>query len=817
MPLLYPQLQKYWTAAIVIFCMYLSISAPLKAQNTANISGRILLENAEKVSYGVVALKGTSYQTQTDNEGNYQLKNIPFGSYVVVAFCMDKKTIEQEISLKADLRLDFSLKDFDTELEAITIQAEREQTFGITRLQSVENFGIYEGKKTEVIVLNDITANLSTNNPRQVYARITGLNIWESDQAGLQLGIGGRGLNPDRTSNFNTRQNGYDIAADALGYPEAYYTPPTEALERIEIVRGAASLQYGTQFGGMLNFQFKKGPKDKKIEFTSRQSVGSWGFLGTFNSIGGQVGKLNYYAYYQYRTGNGYRSNSSFDHHNAFASLHYDVSKKLNINLDITKMYYLAHQAGGLTDRLFQENPRQSVRDRNWFRVDWNLLALNLTYKISDQTQLNVRNFGLLARRQSVGNLERINVIDFGGNRTLIDGEFKNFGSETRLLHRYQIGQQNQTFLVGARFYQGRSFARQGDGSEGSDANFDYLNPSDLENSDYVFPNQNYALFVENIFQISPKLSLTPGIRFEHIRTQTEGYYKQFVRDGAGNIIVENRIDERSERARNLVLLGLGLSYRKSDNLELYANLSQNYRAINFTDLRINNPSIRIDPNINDERGFTADLGLRGSEEGFFTYEFTLFYLAYKDKIGQILQEDPVLFNDFRFRTNISDARNLGVEAFAELNLNRLLGQKTQTWQSSVFVNLAWIDARYIGSQDRSIQDRKVEMVPPLNLKIGNVWKYKDFSATLQYAYIAEHFSDASNARRTATAIEGLIPAYQVIDFSARYEWKFLSLEMSINNLLNEQYFTRRAEFYPGPGIIPSDGRGFYVTLQVKI
>jgi Fe(3+) dicitrate transport protein len=30
-------------------------------------------------------------------------------------------------------------------------------------------------------------------------------------------------------------------------------------------------------------------------------------------------------------------------------------------------------------------------------------------------------------------------------------------------------------------------------------------------------------------------------------------------------------------------------------------------------------------------------------------------------------------------------------------------------------------------------------------------------------------------------------------------------------------YFTRRAESYPGPGIIPSDGRSFYLTAQISL
>ena len=116
-----------------------------------------------------------------------------------------------------------------------------------------------------------------------------------------QLSIGARGLDPNRTSNFNTRQNGYDISADALGYPESYYTPPTQALERIEIVRGAASLQYGPQFGGLLNFVFKKGNEKKPFEFTTENTVGSFGLFSTFNSIGGSKNGWNYYGFFQHK------------------------------------------------------------------------------------------------------------------------------------------------------------------------------------------------------------------------------------------------------------------------------------------------------------------------------------------------------------------------------------------------------------------------------------------------------------------------------------------------------------------------------------
>ncbi len=368
-----------------------------------------------------------------------------------MAYLYGFKTISKEIEIKnnATLTINFNLEELQDSLKAIIIEGNSEAINSnlMARLNTVDGMGIYESKKSEVIVLSNTTANLAANNSRQIYAKVAGLNVWESDGAGIQLGIGARGLSPNRTANFNTRQNGYDISADALGYPESYYTPPVEAVERIELVRGAASLQYGTQFGGMLNFVMKDAPKEKNFAINLRQTAGSYGFTSSFLDVGGNIGKadqngnskVSYYGFYQYKRGDGWRENSGFDVHTGFAKLTYRPTSKLKISVEYTGMQYLAQQAGGLTDVLFEQNPRQSIRDRNWFAVNWNLGAVNIDYKISDKTKLNSRTFGLYAGRRTVGNLDKINVIDFGQNRTMIDGDFQNFGNETRLLHRYSI------------------------------------------------------------------------------------------------------------------------------------------------------------------------------------------------------------------------------------------------------------------------------------------------------------------------------------------------------------------------------------------
>ena len=188
---------------------------------------------------------------------------------------------------------------------------------------------IYAGKKNEVILVDSLDANKAINNTRQILGRIPGLNIVETETGGFTAnGIATRGLNPVQSIEMNTRQNGYNISGDVFGYNEAYYLPPMEAVSRIEMVRGAASLQFGPQFGGMVNYVLNEAPKDKKFEWHTSEIAGSFGLFNTFNSIGGTINKMSYYGFVQYRTMNGWRPNSQQWQLSGFGRVQYDPSEK---------------------------------------------------------------------------------------------------------------------------------------------------------------------------------------------------------------------------------------------------------------------------------------------------------------------------------------------------------------------------------------------------------------------------------------------------------------------------------------------------------
>lgn len=782
------------------------------------ISGTVTCEDndAEEV---IVYLENTKHRTLTDTLKNYKLLDIPKGEYVLVAYNELHKLFVKKIIIKADTSIYIKLtpeKEI-VDLGLVQLNSRKADFFGISKLPDFDGTAIYEGKKTEVVTLKNVTANVATNNARQVFSKVCGLNIWESDAAGLQLGIGARGLSPNRTANFNVRQNGYDISADALGYPESYYTPPLEAIKEIQFVRGAASLQYGTQLGGMVNFVFNEGPKDKKIQYQGRLSGGSYNFLNTFNSLGGTVGKTNYYTAYQYKQGDAFRKNSHYYAHFGYLAVSRQINSKIKLTVNYTHENYLAQQPGGLTDYDFKTDYTISKRKRNWFAVNWNLPSINFDYNVNKNTVINWRAFALFANRKSLGVLTPISQVDLGQDRTYIYDRFANIGTELRVLKHYKFNKKHKnTFVLGYRAYKGFDSRKQGSGNNLSGADFYFLNPNSLEKFDYDLHSKNYALFGENIFKLSPRLSITPGARLEFINTSVLGYVRDIQKNILGDVIYDKKIFSNKKFNRSVFLYGIGTSYYITKDIETYINYTRNFRAATFSDMIVSNPSLIVDSLLKDERGFNADWGVRGFVGEFMHFDAGVYMLYYNNRIGETF-----LSSGQRYRTNIGTSITKGIECMAEVDLLRIFTGKKYKTSFSYFVNTALNNSTYIKgtSQEYTVmfKNKKVELVPNVTLRTGFSIKKGNFSSSIQYSYISKQYTDALNTEKSAGAIVGLIPSYYVLDYSIKYQFKRYYLSGTVNNLTNNKYFTRRAESYPGPGIIPSDPIQFYITVGLTL
>ena len=782
------------------------------------VSGYVLDEDTNLPINNVAIYDNNSDQIYySDSDGYFEFiknKNTVEIVFFIEGYILLSKQLDED-----NVNLNIKLSSRVEKLNEVVVRANKKKIFQIRRMKDFEETSVFAGKKNEVILLELSMANLASNNARQIYNQIPGLNIYQNDDAGLQLNIGGRGLDPNRTSNFNTRQNGYDISADALGYPESYYTPPAEGLSEIQILRGAASLQYGTQFGGLINFIMKRPNQDKKLELITRNTIGSNNLFTNFTSLSSKGEKLNYYGYINYKKGDGFRINSNFESVNTFQFLEYNFNDSTSLSSEITYLNYLAQQAGGLSDQMFKEDPYQSNRSRNWFEVDWLLYNIKYKKEFSDKTNFTFSFFGLEAKRNSLGfRTNRVSQVDSGQERDLIKGDFSNFGFESRLLTRYKAFKNKSYFLIGLKYYNSNSSSIQGPGSNGIDANFNFQNslyPNYNNQSDYTYPNKNIALFGENIFYLTENFSITPGFRYENIETKSDGFYRKINLDGAGNVIFNEKYDELDVKKRNFLLLGLGISYKPNRNIEMYTNISENYRSVTFADISIINPAYAVNPDIDDEKGYTFDLGFRGNINRKISYDTNIFLLLYEDRIGFVQKVFPD-GNVKSERGNVGNARINGIESLFDFDLNEIFF-KNNDIDINYFVNYSYIESEYLESDQVGIEGNSVEFVPNHNLKTGLKFGYKNLSFNFQYSFISKQFTDSSNAiGGNLSGVIGEIPKYSLADISLSYKLKNLSFETGVNNLFNEKYFTRRATGYPGPGIIPSAPRNLYFTMQIK-
>ena len=285
--------------------------------------------------------------------------------------------------------------------------------------------------------------------------------------------------------------------------------------------------------------------------------------FSNFFSIDGSNKNISYYSFMNYKKGAGFRNNSNFESKNNYIHIKKNINKRLAISFELTTLDYLAQQAGGLNDQMFLEDPLQSNRTRNWFKVNWFLYNLKLNYHKSEKEKHTLSIFGLDAERFALGyRSNRVAQADPMLERDLIQGEFNNIGIEYKILLNRRIKNIKTANLLGFKFYKSSNTSRQGPGSNEVVPDFNFypnIFPYYKYQSSYIYPNLNLALFTENIIYLNKKISITPGIRFEKIETKSNGNYISILVDGANNPITNTTIYQTTNNKRDFFLFGLGL------------------------------------------------------------------------------------------------------------------------------------------------------------------------------------------------------------------------------------------------------------------
>ncbi len=757
------------------------------------------------VAGAAVRLVGADRRTTTDQFGQYRLDDVPPGSYALEIAAVGFTPTRRPVRIVGDsvVRADVALARVVQQLADLNVTAPAGRSRAAP-MPDVAQGVVYAGRKVEVIELDSLDLNAAQDVSRQLLARVPGLNVAETGGAGFPSnGIGFRGLNASQSVEVNVRQDGYNIAADPYGYPEAYFLPPAEALERVELVRGAPSLGFGSQFGGMVNYVIRDGSPGVPVA-RSRLTGASYATLDGFGDVGGGLGPLSYYGFAQFRTQDGWRPNGDSRQVTGFGRLRWRASPALRLGLEYTLFRNRIHMPGGLTDEQFNADPSASYRARNWLGSPWNVLALMADYTPSANLSLRTTLWGSLSQRYLVwrneaGGAGTVDSLDPATGqfvpREVERERFTNATLESRLTWSFPLLGREGTLVAGVRAFAGRMHRQEGGpGSRGSD--FDLTLYGGPYENDVTFGNTNLAAHAERLLRVGDRLTLVPGVRIEYLHSTTSGHT-----DTTFSPLARNR---------TFALPGTTARFRTSATTELYGSAARSYRAIDYSSLTPFASVSRIDPGLKDPNGYTTDLGWRGRlAASAVTFDVSVFRIHYGNRIGLVSGTDPD-GTPFTLRTNVGTSIHRGVETFVELRPFALFGAAPGLGDLSLFNAFAFTDAKYA---DGPFAGNRVEYAPRVVNRAGVTYARGVVSGTFQVSHVSEQFGDANNTVVSSDANVGLVPAYAVLDLSLQSRLGRFLLSGGVNNLADAHYFTRRTDEYPGPGIIPSPGRSLYVSL----
>lgn len=659
-------------------------------------------------------------------------------------------------------------------------------------LPPVRGTSIYAGKKTTVTDVAELP-KVANENYRQLLYRTPGMLL--SEETTPLLSIGYRGLEPHRAQFLQVLKDGIPIHADMFGYPEAYYTPPFDALERIEFIRGGGALLYGPQPGGALNFVTHRPPLDRPFSLRTSHTLGSDNFYGTYNAVAGTVDRVGYYAYYYQRQGDGFRDdNSDFAQYSGSAKVLLDAGtdSRWTLNFD---GYSEGHgEPGGLTREGFQQDRNATTREFDRFRLERYVPWLRWERDFSPATQLQLTTWGgyyrRFSKRQRGGGFGTVPTGEAAETNAIELQEFYSTGVEGRARHDWQLGNETHTLTAGALYYRNASPRVDRRGAE-PDADDGVVRTESDRRTD------NFSLFAEQRV-VFGRLSITPGVRLENI-WQSVRETTNVDKDAAG-VPLSDASEHDFEP-----LFGIGVAYEVWPAVEVYANVSSAYRPKIFTQAVSTSPTTVVAGDLEPGSSWQYEVGFRGEPAPWIYWDTSLFFLDFTDQIGTVSQpEGPNVI------ANVGRSQHMGWDAAAEVYLTDLYDALTagdlaaRAGRFSLYGTAMLLDAEFVRGP---FDGNTPQYAPDHLIRAGVRYGWRDrFKAALLSTVVDRHFSDDNNNPERA------IPSYNVWDLT--FEGTVhpnVALHFGINNLFDENYFAR----VRGDGIDPAYRRNFYGGFRV--
>ena len=635
-----------------------------------------------------------------------------------------------------------------------------------------------------------------------------GINGYADDGFGnSRLSIGIRGLNPRRSARVLILEDGVPIQPAIYIYPNAYYNPPSDRIDAVEVIKGSAALRFGPQtMGGVINYTTRK--PDGTRGLTNQLTIGNNGYYSAFSEWRG-FGTKNITSDLQllYKHGDGFRDNNTFDQVNGTVKTLFRLNQQKTLYLKVNGNFENSNATyTGLTEYSFRTDPNFNPKSDDNFKILRTSLDLIYTNKIATNLISNTMVYTSVFDRRwwreddvfvrasafQKGDLTPVPYYQTG-DLVRIGGGAGNFG----ILRSFYIGgiEQNYTFKhsfagsqghaeMGARVHWERFIddKKIGDAPDARDGVYYTGTPGDPEDPvNIVGQSHHYettalALYLKEQREWD-RLTVTPGVRFE--------VFKQERVDRLYGAILADKVSA-------VLLPGIGANYQLG-RFNLFGGIHRGYTAPSSGALKITQFGQNVDVgglDLKAEKSWNMEVGFRSWGPGL-----TLEVCGFLIKISDIVAAG----RGTAFR-NLGKADNYGLETALGFGVSRFVPllpdiNLSYTYLQTEIKSGIVKSTTIAGNVDVNIAGNELPYAPRHTLMVGLAKQIGDtLRMRADMRFVDEVFTDFENLKRTYNRGDtGPILSYTIVSASVDYkifnQWKIF---ITGKNLLDKVYIGSR-------------------------
>ena len=751
-------MNKIFLATILI----ISCVNSMLSQGSGNLKGNITDTNNTPLLGINLKIKGSKFGTATNEQGNFSIKNIPTGTYIIIATAINYESQYKEIlitSKEKNIIVNFKLKNSNIKLNEVTIT-----TTGVVKSS--------QDIPGSISIINKKRISESgAQNIGEIIATVPGVNFLDEDGRGLKPNIGLRGLNPNRNRSVLVLEDGkFPVGTTLYGDVGAYYFTPIQQIDRIEIIRGgAASVLYGGySVGGVINLISKKATykPETKVDLT----LGSSNLLTAQVTTGKDDGKTSYFFNAFRRQGDSFRENGNFEVNDISGKYAVRPDSTSQLSVYINGFTEVSQTPGGLSQSEFEEDLTQSNNDNDDFYSKRFSVSTDYSKNINQFNSFNVSVYGSYFERDwfiaTTGDTRKGYVRDIHNGGLVADYKLTKdlFGFKNSLI----VG----TRLHADRLNSNTLLQETGDFT----SQIGTITASSVNTS---FTNEYYAY---NELKIKDKFIITPGVRYTSINYNSKNLFSA----------TENNINNVS------AFIGtLGVVYKLKTNTSIFANVSNGFQPPSLSNA-VNGSTLDAGIELNPEKSVNYEIGFKTQPTNWISANTTAYYIDFDDRIISV---DGVY-------QNTGKTLHRGIEAEIELGAWHGLSFFTNvTIQKATYENGDELDGNIVEYSPQQMFASGIRS--KINLKHGHI------VANIFGNYVGKQYHDDENTEDgTDDGSNGAIPSYKVVNGTIGYTAKNWGINIAIYNMFNEEYFTKRQSFFGG--ILPSSKRNARVNLTYK-